>query len=90
MLFGMGFEFGSWNFFAASHGKGIPDAIGGIVKRTADRGVLQGWDITSSHEFVQLVQPRTCVMLYEVLESAIMAVEDDLLTKTLKTVPGTM
>lgn len=38
-----GFEFGTWNFFAASHGKGVPDSVGGIVKRTADRGVLQGW-----------------------------------------------
>jgi hypothetical protein len=89
-LFDMGFEFGSWNFFAASHGKGIPDAIGGIVKRTADRGVLQGWDITSSREFVQLVQPRTCVMLYEVLGSAIIALEQEVLSKTIKPVPGTM
>ena len=75
------FSWASWNFFAAGHGKGIPEVIGGTLKRTADRKVMEGCDILSS---------STCIKLYVVEESDNMATEDPLLTKTLKTLQGTM
>ena len=31
------FTTATWNFFESSHGKGAPDGIGGVLKRTADR-----------------------------------------------------
>ena len=37
-----GFDYCSWNFLGAGHGKGIPDGIGGTVKRAADRVVKFG------------------------------------------------
>ena len=84
------FSWASWNFFAAGHGKGIPDVIGGTLKRTADRKVMEGCDILSSRDFIRVVSPRTCIKLYVVEESDNMAIEDPLLTKTLKTLQGTM
>ena len=45
-------EFGlqgcTWNYFESSHGKEAADAIGGIVKRTADNAINRGVDITDS------------------------------------------
>lgn len=40
-----GFVSGTWNFFEASHGKGAPDGVGGVLKRLADQLVSQGHDI---------------------------------------------
>lgn len=37
----------SWNYYEAGHGKGAPDGIGGVTKRTADRLVAEGKDIGS-------------------------------------------
>lgn len=42
----------SWNYLEAGHGKGAPDGIGGVTKRTADRLVAQGSDIASFHTLV--------------------------------------
>lgn len=36
-LFKQGFQKGTWSFFEAGHGKGAPDGVGGVLKRTADR-----------------------------------------------------
>lgn len=36
-LVNRGFKRGTWNFFEASHGKGDPDGVGGLLKWTADR-----------------------------------------------------
>lgn len=35
----------TWNYHEAGHGKGAPDGVGGVCKRTADRAVAQGKDI---------------------------------------------
>lgn len=35
----------TWNYHEAGHGKGAPDGVGGVCKRTADRTVAQGKDI---------------------------------------------
>lgn len=45
----------TWNFSEAGHGKGPMDGIGGTLKRTADRCVLQGNDITSANDFVTIL-----------------------------------
>ena len=49
----------TWNMFEAGHGKGADDAIGGVVKHTADQHVNKGNDITSAKQ------------LYEVLGSSL-------------------
>ncbi|KAG8180605.1 hypothetical protein JTE90_018223 [Oedothorax gibbosus] len=39
----------TWNYTEAGHGKGAPDGIGGVLKRTADRIVAQGADLANYH-----------------------------------------
>ncbi|CAG2256864.1 unnamed protein product [Mytilus edulis] len=47
-----GFQNFCWNFFEAGHGKGIPDAVGGALKRHADTEVKFGKDITNADIFL--------------------------------------
>ena len=89
-IFQKGFKKASWNFFEAGHGKGIPDGIGGTLKRTADRRVLGGGNILSADDFINQVQKNTKIQLYEVSQGEISAVEEDIEDITKKTVPGTM
>jgi len=42
-----GFRYGTWNFSEAGHGKSAADGVGGSLKRTADRFVSLGSDISS-------------------------------------------
>ena len=37
----------AWNYSESGHGKGAPDGIGAVIKRTADRLVAQGKDISN-------------------------------------------
>jgi hypothetical protein len=48
------YEEAAWNLFEAGHGKGVPDAVGGSIKRNADQKVKYGRDITSPKTFVEL------------------------------------
>lgn len=45
----------SWNYSESGHGKGAPDGIGGVTKRTADRLVAQGNDIGSFDSLLQVL-----------------------------------
>jgi len=38
----------SWDYMEAGHGKGAPDGIGAVLKRTADRLVSSGRDMASA------------------------------------------
>lgn len=40
----------TWNYLKAGHGKGAPDGIGAVCKRTADRMVSEGKDVGSLNE----------------------------------------
>ncbi|KAI4804359.1 hypothetical protein KUCAC02_025989 [Chaenocephalus aceratus] len=60
-----GFKRGTWNFFEASHGKGSPDGVGGLLKGTADRLVSQGHYIPSAeHLYSALVNSGTVRVFY--------------------------
>lgn len=85
-----GFTAGTWNFFEASHGKGAPDGVGGVLKRTADRLVSHGRDIPSAaHLFKSLCDAGTTVKLFYVDNDTV-----DKATKEMPTglpiVPSTM
>lgn len=54
----LGFNRATWNYFPTSHGKGAPDGIRGTVKRTADRLVLHGNDITNGKELFEKISNR--------------------------------
>lgn len=51
-----GVELVTWNYHEAGHGKGAPDGIGGVCKRTADRAVAHGRDVSSFKELVQVLK----------------------------------
>ena len=66
-LAAMGFSVASWNFHEAGHGKGVPDGVGGSLKRTADMRVVHGGTIDNASAFIrELKQTNSTVVLYEV------------------------
>lgn len=84
-----GFKSAVWNFFEAGHDKGIPDAVGGAIKRNADRFVKFGGDITTSEQFVKamngsdihtiLVPSQDIVTeIYDITTTALMLVKGTL------------
>ena len=78
-------------FLGAGHGKGIPDGIGGTVKRAADRVVKFGTNICNAHQFVQEVSKSSAAIhLYEVTKDEILLIRNSLSVTNLKSVPGTM
>ncbi|KAL5013419.1 hypothetical protein ScPMuIL_007689 [Solemya velum] len=90
-IYDFGFTGASWNFHEAGHGKGIPDGIGGSLKRVADRCVRQGTDILDAKTFVNTLREElTSVELFLVHDTDILEMEDKLKARTLKTVPGTL
>lgn len=52
-LFKRGFQKGTWSFFKAGHGKGAPDGVRGILKRTADRLVSEEKDIPNAWQLYE-------------------------------------
>lgn len=44
-----------WHYSEAGHGKGAPDGIGGCLKRTADRLVAEGKDVTNCKAMMELL-----------------------------------
>ncbi|KAL3832373.1 hypothetical protein ACJMK2_024023 [Sinanodonta woodiana] len=84
-----GLKSGTWNFHESGHGKGAPDGIGGAIKRTANRYILHGKDITNAKEFVDVLrESQSNVVLYEVQDDMIEQKQKKIPSK-LKTVPGT-
>ncbi|KAK3606294.1 hypothetical protein CHS0354_037970 [Potamilus streckersoni] len=57
------------DFFEASHGKDAPDGVGGLLKRTADRLVSHGKDISNDELFFNaLVDAQTSVKRFYINE----------------------
>ncbi|XP_042269619.1 uncharacterized protein LOC121898523 [Thunnus maccoyii] len=51
-----GIEAVTWNFSEKSHGKGVPDGIGGLLKRKANAFVQQGGDIQHPEELFSFLE----------------------------------
>lgn len=84
-----GFQSGTWNFFEASHGKGAPDGVGGLLKRTADRLVSHGADIPNAEVFFQTLLEQTSVKMFYISEDDV-AEALKKMPDTLPVVPSTM
>lgn len=89
-LFKKGFKKGTWSFFEASHGKGAPDGVGGVLKRTADRLVSEGKDIQNAKQLYDcLLNAQTSIQLFYIDEESVdKAVQK--MPKRLLVVPSTM
>ena len=84
-----GFRNIKWSFFEAGHGKGIPDAVGGSLKREANRRVKYGHDITCAKDFVQNL--KGCkTKLWVIDECDIEREKEQLENLRLKPIPGTL
>ncbi|XP_047032108.1 uncharacterized protein LOC124638969 [Helicoverpa zea] len=46
----------TWNYTEAGHGKGAPDGVGAVLKRTADSLVNCGHDIGTFEQFLRCIQ----------------------------------
>lgn len=83
----LGFKTAKWSFFETSHGMGVPDAIGGSLKRTANSKVRYGEDIPDASVFVQKLQ-NSKVDVSLVTEKEILDQKKKLLNKELNHIPG--
>ncbi|KAL1250664.1 hypothetical protein QQF64_018460 [Cirrhinus molitorella] len=84
-----GFQWVTWNFTEASHGKGAPDGVGGALKNLADRIVSYGTSIPDAESLYEQLKNNSSVTLYKVSEEKIKA-SFELVPPNLKTVPGTL
>jgi hypothetical protein len=66
--FGLGYKKVVWNFLEAAHGKGAPDGVGGTLKRTADRLVAQGRDLSNAAGLYRALLSETNVKLFYIEE----------------------
>ena len=63
----------TWNFHESGHRKGVPDGVGGALKRTANNIVLHGHAITDAASIICKIQEQdTSVYLYEIHENEIL------------------
>jgi hypothetical protein len=60
----------SWSFFATSHGKGVVDGIGGIVKRLVYREIMTKKQCSSAHDFVLLAKSKTSTIILHEIDQA--------------------
>lgn len=84
-----GFEYVTWNFTEASHGKGAPDGVGGALKNLADRIVAYGTNIPDANTLHEQLAAHSSVRLYMVTTDEISS-GLELIPPSLKPVPGTM
>ncbi|CAF5036332.1 unnamed protein product, partial [Rotaria magnacalcarata] len=62
----------SWNFFATSHGKGVVDAIGGMVKRMVWQEIMTKKQCRSATDFVCIAKTKTnTIILDEISQTEI-------------------
>lgn len=86
-----GFSSVTWNFTEAGHGKGAPDGVGGLVKRTADKRVAYGSDISDGKElFKSLSESGIAVKLIYVPTEQISEIDTEMKNVVTSPVKGTM
>ncbi|KAG8176820.1 hypothetical protein JTE90_003448 [Oedothorax gibbosus] len=80
----------TWNYTEAGHGKGAPDGIGGVLKRTADRIVAQGADLANYHTLFEALQKEVVgVKLTAVTKNEIIKCDNLLAGKPIYPFKGT-
>ncbi|CAH1099094.1 unnamed protein product [Psylliodes chrysocephalus] len=82
----------SWNYHESGHGKGAPDGVGATCKRTADKLVASGTDISSLEDFTQVLQKNCPNITVLIITDADIADKEAKFepAKTIKTFTGTL
>lgn len=79
-----------WNYSEKGHGKGAPDGVGGVLKRTADQIVARGNDIPNIEILVRHLKEHCPGVIIEVVHESGMLEKDMLIPGNLKEFRGTM
>lgn len=80
----------TWSFFESGHGKGVADAIGGVVKRCLDRQVSYGRDIINAADVYSTLESLVkSINVVYVTETEIESMKE-CVPNNLKTIKGTM
>nr|CAI5846123.1 unnamed protein product [Callosobruchus analis] len=81
----------TWNYHEAGHGKGAPDGIGGVCKRTADRIVAEGTDVSCFDKLVEVLKANCPgIVFFEVYASEIEKFSDTISKGEILPFRGTM
>lgn len=81
----------TWNYHEAGHGKGAPDGIGGVCKRTADRIVAEGKDVNSFEKlFSTLKDNCPGIQFYKITDEDINKIESTMKNIPVQVFKGTM
>ncbi|KAJ2937753.1 hypothetical protein O0L34_g19150 [Tuta absoluta] len=79
-----------WNYSEAGHGKGAPDGVGGVLKRTADQIVARGNDIQNMESFLIHLRKNVSNVILKVVEASAIFEKDLLIPAKLKEFRGSM
>lgn len=81
----------TWNYTESGHGKGAPDGVGGVLKRTADRLVAEGKDLNDFQSVFKYLEDRCLgITLLLVSEEQITKMKLLFENQTLKSFKGTL
>ncbi|XP_072946039.1 uncharacterized protein [Epargyreus clarus] len=83
----------TWNYHEAGHGKGAPDGVGAVCKRSADRLVASGKDIESLRDLSNAIQKNCPSINVFVIDDENILEKDSLIASAkdqIKTFPGTL
>ena len=81
----------SWDYMEAGHGKGAPDGIGAVLKRTADRLVSSGHDMSNADVvFNALNAAQSGIKVFFVTDEDVACNDEIVPSKQLKPVKETM
>lgn len=79
-----------WHYSESSHGKGAPDGVGAVIKRTADNLVAQQIDIPNCETLVSVLQQHCkSITVKKIEEISVNNVEKNI-PKYISPFPGTM
>lgn len=81
----------SWDYMEAGHGKGAPDGLGAVLKRTADRLVGSGHDMSNANiVFNSLKAAQSGIQLFFVTDQDVSRNDGIVPSTQLQPVKGTM
>ncbi|KAL4718054.1 hypothetical protein ACJJTC_014358 [Scirpophaga incertulas] len=79
----------TWNYSEAGHGKGAPDGIGAVIKRTADRMILFGKDIGTYDQFCDTLMQTIDNVTIKMVDEQEILFKERLIPSNLKPFKGT-
>lgn len=80
----------TWNYSEAGHGKGAPDGIGAVIKRTADNLVTFGEDISTFSQFIDIVKQNVENIAIMIVDENEVLAKEAILPKNLIPFQGTL